>query len=236
MRTVIVLLVAAGVAHAEPAEQQRPIGRKWHIGIEGMTDFPLWVGAQVWAELPYRIRLTMSSGELPESYLEVVNKIAVSAGAYSQQQADFITELLERAAIWRIQAGWRPFPRLGGYVEGGFGVVTLEKGIGLAPVIQLVTGLMVPQEANVGLGYEITSVIEVLGVEVGWIWYPWRDLTVRVSLAFTGAVGAQVDIQPNFASTIQKPFTQAAERRAQEILERDFMIPTVGVAVGWRLF
>jgi hypothetical protein len=235
MRSLLVLCLAVGVAHADPPEEPRTL-RNWHLGIEGMTDFPLTVGVQVWAELPYRIRLTMSAGELPHGYLQTINAIAVSAGAYSQRDADLITELLDHAATWRLHVGWRPFRRLGGYVEGGFGLITLAKSLELAPVIQLATGFMVPQEANIGLGYEGTTVVETLGIEVGWVWYPWRGLTVRVALAFAAAVGAQVSLEPNFASTIQRPFTQAAEHYAEELIENHFFIPTVGVGLGWKLF
>jgi hypothetical protein len=233
MRTLLCLCLALGVAHADPVEQPR---RNWHLGIEGMTDFPLTVGVQVWAELPYRIRLSMSSGELPHYYLQTINAIAVSAGAYSQKQADYLTELLDRAATWRLHIGWRPFKRRGAYVEGGFGIVTLEKSLALADVIQIATGFTVPQEAQIGLGYEATTVVETLGVEVGWMWFPWRDLSVRVSLAFAGAVGAQVDLEPNFASTAQRPFLQQAEHYAEHFIETYFLVPTVGVALGWRLF
>ncbi len=235
MRTLLVLLLVGGVAHAEPAEQPAD-ARKWHLGIEGMTDFPLSVGAQVWAELPYRIRLSMSSGEMPDAYLQAINSIAVSAGAYNQSQADFITELLDRAATWRLHVGWRPFRRRGAYIEGGFGILTLEKGLALADVIQLATGFPVPQEANIGLGYKVNSVVETLGVEVGWVWYPWRNLTLRLSIGFAAAVGAQVSITPNFLSTTQQLFTHFAEDYAAELLQKHLVIPTVGLAVGWRLF
>jgi hypothetical protein len=235
MRTLLLVVLASGIAHAEPADEPRA-PRNWHLGIEGMTDFPLTVGAQVWAELPYRLRITMSSGELPDSYLKTINAIAVAAGAYNQSQADLITELLDRAATWRLHFGWRPFPRLGGYFEGGFGIVTLEKGLALADVIQLATRFTVPQDARIGLGYEVTTVVETLGIEVGWIWYPWRGLTIRVALAFAAAVGAQVSIEPNFASTVQRPFTQQAEKYAEDLIEKHFYIPTVGLALGWRLF
>jgi hypothetical protein len=78
----------------------------------------------------------MSAGELPHGYLQTINAIAVSAGAYSQRDADLITELLDHAATWRLHVGWRPFRRLGG-VEGGFGLITLANffiptvGVGL---------------------------------------------------------------------------------------------------------
>lgn len=235
MRIVVLLLLLRGIADANPTEQP-PLPSKWHFGIEAMTDFPLQVGVQVWAELPYRIRLTMSAGELPDLYLQTINSIAVSAGAYNQSQASLITELLDRAATWRLQVGWRPFKSRGAYFEAGFGILTLEKGLVLGDVVQLATSFPVPRQGPTGFGYRADTVVETVGVEVGWIWYPWRNLTIRLSLAFASAVSAQVSITPNFLSTAQRPFTRFAEDYAEELIEKHLIIPTVGLAAGWRLF
>jgi hypothetical protein len=231
MRIPLVLLLVSTIAHAEPVEQ-----RKWHIGVEGLTDFPLHLGVQVWAELPYRFRLTMSEGGMPDGYLQTINAVAVAAGAYNQSQADLITESLDRSFVWRLQFGWRPFPRRGAYFAGSFTIVTLDHGLGLADVIRAATGVQLPQEANIGLGYEINTVVEMLGVEVGWIWFPWRDLTVRFALGFSGPVGVQMSIKPNFASTIQQPFLRQAESYAEDLIQKHLLAPTVGLALGWRLY
>ncbi len=236
MRTSIaVLILVTGVAHAQPTAA-RTDERAWHLGIEGLTDFPLHVGVQVWLEMPHRFRLTVSTGEMPDAYLQTINSVATSAGVYKQSTADFLTELIDRAVSWRLQVGWRPLRHRGAYVEAGFGILTVEKGLALADVIQLATTFPVPQEANVGLGYDVHTVVETLGIEVGWIWYPWRDLTVRFALGFAAPVGAQVHIQPNFASTVQQPFTRFAQDYGEELIEKYLFIPTVGLAVGWRLF
>lgn len=235
MRALIVIAVLMTGTAAEAQATKSP-ERAWHLGIEALTDFPLQVGFQVWLEMPYRLRVTVSSGEMPDAYLQTINKILTSSGVYNDATADFMTELLDRAMTWRLQFGWRPFPRRGGYVEGGFGILDVEKSLAVADVIHLATGLTAPQEANVGFGYEGHTTVETLGVEIGWIWFPWRDLTVRFSLGFAAPVGAQVSITPNFASTIQRPFTQAAEARGEELIEKYLFIPTIGLAAGWRLF
>lgn len=201
-----------------------------------MTDFPLQVGGLVWIELPHRLRLTLSGGEMPDAYLQTINAIATSAGAYNQEQADFISELIHRAGSWRVQVGWRPFRYHGAYLEGGFGLLTVDKGLALADIIEQATGFPAPREPRLGLGYRITSVAEMVSLELGWIWYPWRNLTVRASLACAVAVDAQVSIKPNFASTLQRPFTRFAEDYGADLIKKYLIIPTVGLAVGWRLF
>ena len=45
-----------------------------------------------------------------------------------------------------------------------------------------------------------------------------------------------MSIKPNFASTLQRPFTRFAEDYGEELIKKYLFIPTVGLALGWRLF
>jgi hypothetical protein len=231
MRAIAILLLAGSVAGAQEAPRSR-----WHLGVEAFTDFPLQIGSQVWVELPHRIRISTSFGEMPDPYLQTINAILVSAGVYDQSTATVMTEVIDRAFTWRIHVGWRPFKHRGAYFEGGFGTLSLDKGLLLADAVQLATGVMAPQVANIGLGYTINSVVETLGGEVGWIWNPTRGLTLRVSIGVAAAVGAQVRITPNFLATTQQVFTQFAEAYTEDLLKKYLIIPTVGFGVGWQIF
>ena len=229
----LVLLLVGNVAHAGEPDAAPS---KWHLGVEWLTDVPLHVGGQVWVELPHRIRVSTSFGELPDLYLDAINAVAVKAGAYDNRTADLISEALDQAFSWRLQVGWRPFRHRGAYFEVGFGILEKEAGLALASVITAATSFPAPQAPGLGFGYELHSVVETVGGEVGWIWYPWRGLTVRLALAFHAAVAAEVTLTPNFASTIQRPFTRFAAAYVEELIEENLFIPTVGLAIGWQLF
>jgi hypothetical protein len=232
MRAWLIVILAAGIAHADPEPSQR----KWHLGVEAVTDFPLYVGAQVWVELPYRIRLSTSFGEMPDGYLDVINDVATSAGLYNQQTADLLEEALDHAFTWRLHAGWRPFKNRGGYIEAGFGTLDAHANLGITSLIQLATGINPPMEANLGLGFRFNTLVETVGVEVGWMWMPWKDLTLRVSLGFAATVGAQVTVTPNFATSLQGVFTRLVGGYVEDLIEKYLYIPTVGLAIGWRLY
>jgi len=221
----LLLLLCGSTVRAEPK-----------LGVEVITDFPLQIGGQIWAELPWRVRLSMSFGALPDPYLQTIHAVAVSAGAYDQATADLLTEALDRAFTWRLHIGWRPFPHRGAYFEGGFGLLALNSGLALADVIELASGVPAPRARNVGLGFKIDTVVETLGIEVGWMWQPWRGLTLRVSLGFAATVGAQVSIAPNFPALSDRSFVRFAENYVADLIQRYLFIPTVGLAVGWRLF
>jgi len=235
VRSLVILMLLCSVSHAEPVEPRKDL-RKWHLGIEAMTDFPLQVGGQVWVELPHRIRLSTSFGELPDTYLLTINKVAVAAGAYGQPTAELITEALDRALTWRLHVGWRPFPRRGAYFELGFGTMSVNAGLALAPVIQAATTFPIPNVPSLGFGLRIKTVVETVGGEVGWIWYPWRDLTIRLSIGVAVAVDAQVSIRPKVSSGLPSVVTRFAESYTEEMIKRYLIIPTVGLAMGWRLF
>jgi hypothetical protein len=221
MRIVaILLLLFGGVAHADPVENEpkpkaveaepKPEARDWHIGVEVLTDFPLYIGGQFWVEMPYRFRLSTSFGEMPDFYFDTINAVAVAAGAYNNRQAEFLSELLDHAFTWRLHAGWRPFKNHGAYFEVGYGLLEAHGSIGVLSVIQLATGFTAPIEANIGFEYRLSTLVQTVGVEVGWIWYPRSNLTVRLAFGFAATVHANVDIEPNFLSTLQRPFTQLA--------------------------
>jgi hypothetical protein len=235
MRIAALLLLLSGVAHADGVEAQ-PKTRDWHLGVEVLTDFPLYIGAQVWVELPHRIRLSTSFGDMPDLYLDTINSIAVSAGAYNNATAEFLSELLDRAFTWRLHAGWRPFKRRGAYFEVGYGILELHGSTGVLSVIQLATGFTAPFEPGIGFEYHLNTLVQTVGVEVGWMWYPRNNLTVRFSLGFAAVVNAHVDIEPNFLASKQRIFTRLASDYAEQLIERHLFIPTIGLAVGWRLF
>jgi hypothetical protein len=238
MRILGVILLASAVAHAEPNEKPwaEPSQRKWHLYIEGVADFPLYTGVQFSVQLPYRLRLSTSFGDMPGVFLDTINAVAVAAGAYDQNVANLIEETLDRAFTWRFHIGWQPFKHHGGYIEAGFGTLEAHGNLGITSVIEAATGLTAPKEANIGFGFRLNTVVETVGVEVGWIWYPWRDLTVRVALGFAAAVGAQVTVHPNFAPSLEGVFSRLVGNYVEQLIVEHLYIPNLGLAIGWRLY
>jgi hypothetical protein len=238
MRILAVILLVGAVAHAEPKPSPwpEPSERKWHLYIEGVTDFPLYAGVQLTLQLPHRIRLSTSFGDMPGVYLDTINATAVALGAYNQNIANLIEETLDRAFTWRLHIGWQPFKHRGGYIEGGFGTLETHGNLGITSVLEAATGIMAPQELRIGFGFRLDAVVETVGIEAGWMWYPWRDLTVRFAIGFHWAVGAQVTVRPNFTTSLQNVFTRLVGDFAEQMITNYLYIPTVGLAIGWRLY
>jgi hypothetical protein len=238
MRPAALVLALATIlcTPAYAGTDEGPRQRRWHLGIEALTDFPIYVGTQVWAELPGRIRLSTSFGEMPDAYVDTINAVAKAAGAYDQSTADFVSEALDHAFTWRIHIGWRPLRHRGLYFEGGYGLFAVHASIGLTGIIEQATGLTAPSNTNRGLGYKLDTTVHTLGIEVGWTWNPWRDLTLRAAIGFAATVSASVDVRPNFLATAQQPFLRLAGDYLEGVIEKYLFIPTIGLALGWQLF
>jgi hypothetical protein len=235
MRILVLLIALGSAARADEFATAEP-ARRWHLGIEGVTDFPLFIGGQLWVQLPHRLRITTSFGEMPDLYLRTINAIATSAGAYSNSTAELITEALDYAVSWRLQFGWVPWKNHGAYFEAGFGILEKQGSLALADAINAATGFPIPQIPGIGFGFKMNTVVETVGGEVGWIWYPWKGLTVRVGVAFHAPVGAQVSVTPKFFTNGRLPFAHFAEDYVAELLKRYLYVPTIALAVGWRIY
>ena len=107
----------------------RPAAAEFKLGLEGVTDFPLDIGARVWAELPLlRIRLALSAGVMPGFYIGIANKIAASAGAYDTNTANLLTSSLSNSLVVRGRVGYRPLAERGLYVDAGYGYIAFGGG------------------------------------------------------------------------------------------------------------
>ncbi len=235
-RAWLALLLLASTAQAQ---ERRSRLENWHLGAEVLTDFPMQIGARVWVEFPHRLRLDTSFGGLPGPYVDVINDILVAANAYNQQTADLIKEALQSSLLWRIHFGWRPFKRRGFYFEGGYGLVALGGGATTAELITAVTGKPAPPDVNSSKGYNVTSLLHMIDLEIGWQWFVWRGLSLRAAAGFAGTVGAQTTVAPNFkpiAANAQQQFGRAAGAYLDNIYTSYVFVPVVSVAIGWRFF
>jgi len=216
-----------------------PPPQRYHLGIQILTDLPIQVGAKIWLELPYRLRLSTSFGYLPGGYVDIINDILVAAHAYSQSEADLIRSALQSSFIWRLHVGWRPLKNRGFYFEVGYGLASLGGGASSAELIAGVTGKPIPPDLGTNKGYLVSAVLHMVDVEVGWQWFVWKGLSLRAAVGFAGTVGAQTTVKPNFQPRIpaaQTGFTSYAASYLDQVYTSYVFAPVVSVAAGWRFF
>ncbi|MBI5502564.1 MAG: hypothetical protein HY907_20130 [Deltaproteobacteria bacterium] len=234
-RSVAVVLGVALALHASPASAE------WRLGVEALTDVPVQFGGRVWVEFPYGVRVDTSLGWLPGPYVDVINAIVVGLEGYDQNTADLVAGALSSSLVWRLHAGWRPLPDWGFYFEAGYGLAALGGGLGAEQLITAATGRAPPHDVPADRTYDITSLVHMIDVEVGWQWALFDDrLTLRTAIGFAGTVGASTTIEPQFTPLTAdgrrgvEQLTEAGEAYLDDVYTSYVFTPVVTAAVGYQ--
>ena len=212
----------------------------YHLALEAATDFPADVGGRLTAELPWRLRLTTSLGVLPGGYVDVINAVVVGLGGYNQSTADLVRTALQNSLVWRLHAGWRPFERLGLYVDVGYGLAALGGSAAGDQIISAATGRTVPTTG--GRQYDLSSTLHMVDVEIGWEWALWGRLSLRAAVGGAFTLGASTSMTPKFptGSALEARGVQAFTSFGAAYLDHTYTsyvhAPLVTVAVGYRFF
>jgi hypothetical protein len=207
------------------------------LGVEVLTDFPVHVGGRIYVELPYRIRLSTTLGVLPGPYVDTINAILVSAGAYDQTTADLISAALKESLVFRLHGGWRPFKRRGAYFELGYGLIGLGGGLTGQQIIAAATGATPPADSSNSGGYDVRSILHMVDIELGWQWLVWRGITFRVAIGCALTAWSSTTVTPKSPSRFgaaQDRFAYAAAQYLDDTYRSYVFTPTITFATGWR--
>ena len=231
----------ARAAAPEPDEEEaEEEPKRWHLDVQAQTNFPVDIGGRLSLEMPGRLRLATSVGALPGSYVDVMNDVAVATGAYTKTTAKVLRGALQRSLVWRLHAGWRPFPRRGLYLEAGYGLAALGGGLTSGDVLALITNN--GSIANDGgTAFDVSAMLHMIDAEVGWQWQVLDDhLVLRAAIGYAGTLAAQARIEPTFnpgpLAPIVNHWTRRAEDELESIATRYIHTPVVTLGVGYRFF
>ena len=226
MRALLVLVLIGGAARASP----------WRGGAELRTDFPLDVGATLWAEGRGRVQLSLGVGWLPGTYVDAIGTTVVAFGGMTKAQAELVRVALDSSAVARAHVGWRPFPSRGFYVEGGYGMLALGGGATTSELITAVTGAT-PPSGSADRRYRVYSTLHMLDAELGWRWELADNVTLRAAVGFTGTFAASTDVRPDFMPSDparQQIYTSMAAKKLDELYTSYVFTPTFTIASGWQ--
>ncbi|WNG51383.1 hypothetical protein F0U60_50065 [Archangium minus] len=231
------LLLAGLLAGAQAQAEEKRERHGWDITVEANTDFPLSVGGRLGIESPWRLRLSTSLGYLPEAYVRLVNDAAVELGAYGRNEADLIEESLKNSLVWRTHVGWRPFPRAGFYLEGGYGLVALGGDTNAEEVLVTLTGVSPPiGESVLDRVYRVRSVLHMLDVELGWRWGLGAGWTARTAVGAAFTLDSNSRIEPQFVPEVPvlvTGFARLAEGYLDRTFERYVHLPVLSFSLGY---
>jgi hypothetical protein len=223
------LLGSAGPLQAE---------ERWTPTIEVASTLPMDVAERMSLEAPNRLHARASIGVMPGPYTNLVTNAVVRFGGYDEAEADIVRQALGKSLVLRVQGGFRPFERLGFYLDVGYARVSLGGDLAGDEVLVLGRGAIVPQDATSPTRhYEVSSTLHLVVLEIGWQ-QPLTDwLVVRGALGFAGTQDANSSIkplyQPGDPQFIQRYCDQAAEYLDR--LYKDYVYtPTLTFGAGVR--
>ena len=225
---------------AEPYPQQQPPidvppedaadeGSGVAFDIAAGTSFPLGLGPMLSLEVPGRILLQTEIGWMPPAYGSAIVGIISSVN-----ETAFLTKVVEDALadsfVFRIGAGWRPFPSAGFEITGGYTMISTGADIDPVIVGDVVDGDL--ERRIVALVTEkvpVTATMHNFHVALGWRFLAADDhLVIRTNLGYTQTLAAsssvelpEVPTDPELQGELEPRFQSAID----ELLSSDVKLP-----------
>lgn len=204
------------------------------------TEVPLMIGAQATLELPYRILVQGEVGVLPGAYVNAIDGVLTSAGAYNATTSDLVRSTLQNSLVVRASAGFRPFSSHGFEIMGGYTLASLGGGVSARQAVEAVSGVAVPAEIP-DAQIQLRTTIHSLHVSLGWRWVVADHLVIRASLAYLQSVGsssslavpASVTAVPAVAARVEQ-VSQAVDTTLNDSYTKYAKLPVMGLSLGYR--
>jgi hypothetical protein len=236
---LVLVLMAPAEARAQTVSTPAvaPVREHPRFAIEALTEFPVSVGLRADAELPHRLRVSTSVGFLPGPYVDAINGLLTTAGAYPDTTADLIKSTLKSSLVWRTHVGVRPFRNRGFYVDAGYGLVALGGSATAATLVAGVTGQTLPAEDNAETkAFQARSTLHMLDVEVGWQLWIHDHVRLRVALGGAFTLAASTSIAPDYtprAPRVTASFANYAQNYLNDVMTSYVFTPVLTVGGGW---
>lgn len=224
---------------SEAAAQQRHGADPFALDLSAITWIPLSVGPELSIELPGRVLAQVHLGWMPELYSQTLTNSLEDAGVYDSEIGNLVDGAVRGATIWRLAAGWRPFPRAGLEITFGYAHVALDGATNSDEVIPLVPEDVADEiAAEVGSDVDVNldSSIHHFTIGAGWRWLIADRLVIRASIGYLQAFASSstLDIQD------RPDLTSLAAPTVESVLHEHYMryvkLPVIGLGVGYRFF
>jgi hypothetical protein len=225
----------SGPSSAAPSPGANPFA----LDLSAVTWIPLSVGPELSFELPGRVLAQVHLGWMPELYSHTLTDSLEDAGVYDSEISNLVDGAVRGATIWRLNAGWRPFPRAGLELTVGYAHVSLDGATNSDEVIPLVPEDVADEiAAEVGNDVDVNldSSIHHFTVGAGWRWLIADHLVIRANVGYMQAFAShsKLDIQG------RPDLTGLAAPTVESVLHDHYMryvkLPVVGFGVGYRFF
>lgn len=192
----------------------------WLLSLEAALHAPSDVSVQASAEFPFRLRLSGGVGLMPIDWVS-----GFIARTTSDEEARAILSLpTYRGTIWRAQAGYRPFRKLGFYLEGGYAHAAIHGSMNLS-------GSPFADEIGVRGAYAVDSSLDLWLLEAGYQWQFAHRGVIALGLGVMSTFNADTTATATGGAPTSPEITDGV-RRANDALETYGTLPFASLRVG----
>jgi hypothetical protein len=215
--------------------------RSFQLDVGVATDFPVFLGGYVGAEIPGRILLQVGAGVMPSTYSGAVNSLLTSVGAYDAAVGGFIQSALANPFVLRLSAGWRPFEGHGFEIMGGYTLMHLDGATTEGDVINAVlTEANASERVPAGSGATVPLTVNLHNVHasIGWRWLLADDhLILRASLSYLQCLAADASVSlPSQGAAMQTAVNQQLNALVSPYLTTYVKTPMLGLSAAYRFY
>ena len=222
-----------------PAEQPRDDddeGSGFAFDLLAGTQFPLGFGPQLALEIPARILFQAELAWMPGFYSSAIVGMIESFGDEDALLGDVADDALSNSFVFRIGAGWRPFPSAGFEILGGYTTVATS-GEASARVVGRVIGgeLGRTMREEVNGRVDVKSQLHNVHITLGWRWLLVDDhMVIRAQLGYTQTVAANSSLDLPGNAELESRIQPVFDRKVGELLTSDVKLPVMGLMAGYR--
>ena len=232
-------VTTAPVAAPERDTAQAKQPRSFQLDVGAGTDFPVFAGAYVGAELPGRLLLQVGAGVMPAAYSGAINGVLQSAGAYDATVGGLVQKALGNPFVFRASAGWRPFTHHGLEILGGYTLILMSGSAAEGDIINAVlteAGASERVPAGSGMTIPLSATLHNVHVSLGWRWLLADDhLVIRASLSYMQCLAANVGVSlPGQGQAMETAVNQQLNAFVSPYFTSYVKTPMVGLSAAYR--
>jgi hypothetical protein len=203
----------------ERTSEQRKRDR-WLLALEGVVRAPSDVGIQAGVEFPFRLRFVAGFGFMPAEWIT-----GFVANTTNDARARAVLDLPSyRGTLWRTQLGYRPFKKLGFYLDAGYARATIHGSFELPPTL-------LGEELDEQGSYTIDSSLDIWLLEAGYQWQLAERAVLAAGLGVMSTFNADTRVSASAGAPESSEFVSGAQQ-ANEALERYGTIPFFTLRAG----
>jgi hypothetical protein len=193
------------------------------LDITVVTTLPIVVGGAVALEVPGHVVLRFVGGAVPNAYVDAINDVATSWGAYGDDDAAIASTLLAGATFLEFALGIRPAGTPGIELSLGYAMLWSHHTAGMS---------LVGGSGDRVLGLDMS--IDALHGEIAWQTELVDHFYFRLAIGWAHAIAHRVSITTEAPDEAMRATLSQAESALADAVGRHAFGPTLTGALGAR--